>query len=162
MERERIVLGDILTPQEHNWRGASPEFTPTKDEEWFISDGVLRRKITLEEARAGRENKRFVIVTYLPSFLGVSGDIAMSLEAIDETTGQTINDPRILLAVLNRETNEIVPVVDEATGEARDLTSELIEKFREGGQEGMLHLRPQSTGEGQNPSLGEGNTGYSK
>lgn len=162
MEEERIVLGDILTPQEHNWMGSTPEFNPTTEEEWYMPDGVLRGKITLEEAIEQRNKRGFVGGGMMAAILGIFGrDIAISLEEIDETAHRTKNDPRIL-GIFDRETNEITPAIDEATGQDRDLTSEFIERFRERRSEGDLRLRPRYTGEGQNLSLGEGNTDYRK
>lgn len=160
MEKE-IVLADILTAQEHNWIASSPVFTPTKEEEWYIPEGVLRRKITLEEANVERQAKVFVETMLDPLGIitrGTSEAMAISLEDIGAETGQTKNDPKIL-GIVDDESIEPRPVIDSTTGKVRNLTEELIECYREKGLEHELHLRAQPTQERENTSLGEGNAG---
>ena len=159
MEKERLVLGDVLTPQEHNWRGSTPEFSPTTEQEWYIPDGVLRRKITIAEAIAERKARGFVTGGVISSKLGFyHEEIAIKLEEIDEETGITKDDPKIS-GVLHLDSIEPESVIDEATGKFRDLTQELINLYKAESLESQLHLRPQSTEEGQNLSFGEGNMG---
>lgn len=152
---EKIVLGDILTPQEHNWIASSSGFKPTKEEEWFIPDGVLRGKITLEDAVFERQAKGFVESMLDPLGIitrGTSEAMAISLEDIDTETGQTKDDPKIL-GIVDDDSIKPEPVID------RNLTQEFIKFYREKGLEQELHLRPKSTQERENTFLGEGSAG---
>lgn len=146
MEKE-VVFGDKLTAQEHEVIGSTPEYNPTKEDQWYIPNGVLRGTITIEEAINARTEMKFVAGNAVASLLGFyDKSVAISLEPIDPTTHQTIGDPEIL-GTLDPKTKEIIAAKDKVTGEIRDLTSEYINLFRERGLEEKLHLRPQSLGE---------------
>jgi hypothetical protein len=133
---ETLKKGDILTPQEHIWMGSSPGFTPIKNEEWYIPDGVLRGKITLKEAIEERKGISYTEIMIDPLGIithGSSEAMAMSLEDIDERSGQTKDDPKIL-GIIDDDSINPQPMIN-ATGEVRDLTKEIVELYAKRGLE---------------------------
>lgn len=163
MAEERIVLGDILTLQEHMWIRSSPISIPKTKEQWYIPDGVIRGKITLQQAIIEREARGFVETMGDPLGITTPGRreaMVISLEKINEETGQTENDPRIL-GIMDDESIEPRLVTDQITGQARNLTDELIAYYRKEGVVQELHLRPGATKEKENlvTGVGESNTG---
>lgn len=162
MGKERIVLGNILTPQEFYILGGTPNFTLTTEKQWYIPNAVRRKDLTIEEVRRARREMGNFKSSVMAFMVELPGEmLVFSLEDINESAGKTLSDPRIL-GLWNKENETIVTAIDQNTGEVRDLTKEFYAKFRQIDLEGKLHLRPQSTGEGQNPSLGEENAGYRK
>ncbi len=142
--KKRILIGWLMTPQEHDWIGSTSDYTPTSEGEWYIPDGVLSGRITLKEAIRERQKRRVMGAGLtMGSLLGIPENVFFSLEDINPTTHQTIRDPKIL-GTLDPENKQIIPARDKVTGEIRDLTNEYISLFRERGLEEKLHLRPHS------------------
>lgn len=163
MERE-IVLGDILTPQEHKLLGSSSKVLkygdPVEEREWYIPEVIQYGNISIEEVNQARREKGHVNVMHISEALGLKGSICMRLSEANPETGETLRDPQVLGIwvpdLKNPDTGEIRKIEDR---DPKALTEEVYRICKDRNND-LHHRIPNPEGKEGKPSLGEGNTGY--
>ena len=120
--QKRIPESDILTPQEHVIMGSTPSINVAEVDKtkWYIPEGVINGTVTIADVVQRREELNSFESSVIGFALGFDKPIKVRLQAIDEETGQTVDDPKIL--------------VDEV-----DVTEEAYRQFKQMGMD--LHLR---------------------
>jgi len=112
-----------------------------KQRKWHTPIGLLAGNMTMNEATRAREEMGYLKSQIVAAGLGFSEPIALSLEPLDKTTGETVRDSRVL-GVLRQGKGEKLKDIVVPVGNSDQLTKELYERFEKAGVE--LHSRERS------------------